>query len=111
MDLLELQRMTVVKLREEALNQGGIVGVHGMNKEQLIEALAPIYGIDLEAQRRAIQERLAANKGALKKEIHTFKNERDAALEEHDAESLSKARQEIKKRKRRLRRMAKAVGA
>jgi hypothetical protein len=111
MDLLELQRMTVVKLREEALNHGSIGGVHGMNKEQLIEALAPLYGIDLEAQRRAIQERLAANKGTLKKEIHTLKSERDAALEAHDAENSSKARQEIKKRKRRLRRMAKAAGA
>lgn len=107
MDLYELQRLTVVKLREEALKHPGITGVNGMNKEQLIAALAPTFGIDLEAETRALKERLAANKGALKKEISTFKSERDAALKEHDREGSAQARQEIKKRKRRLRHMLK----
>ena len=111
MDLAELQRMTVVKLREEALKHDNITSVHGMNKEQIIEALAPIYGIDLEAQRRAIRERLAASKGTLKREIHTYKSERDMAIGDHDVEGTAKARKEIKKRKRRLRHMAKSATA
>lgn len=108
MELSELQRLTVVKLREEALKHEGITGVNGMNKEQLIEALAPVFGIDLEAETRAIRERLAASKGALRKEITQFKGERNAALEDHDHEGVALARKEIKRRKRRLRHMVKA---
>lgn len=107
MDLSELQRLTVVKLREEALKHQSIAGVNGMNKEQLIAALAPIFGIDLEAETRAIRERLAASKGALRKEINKFKGERDAALEDHDQEGFVQARKEIKRRKRHLRHMQK----
>lgn len=111
MDLSELQRLTVVKLREEALKHQSITGVNGMNKEQLIEALAPIFGIDLEAESRAIRERLAATKGVLRKEIAKFKDERDAALADLDQEGFAHARKEIKRRKRRLRHMVKASTA
>jgi len=111
MELSELQRLTVVKLREEALKHEGITGVNGMNKEQLIEVLASIFDIDLEAETRAIKERLAASKGALRKEITQFQEERDASLGNHDRESVAQARKEIKKRKRRLRHMAKSVTA
>jgi hypothetical protein len=105
MDLLDLQRLTVVKLREEALKHPSITGVNGMNKEQLIAALAPIHGIDLEAETRALRERLAASKVVLKQEITSFKKERDAVLEDHDYEGTAQVRKEIKKRKRRLRHM------
>ena len=111
MELEELQRSTVVKLREEALNHDGIVGVNGMSKDQLIEALAPIFGIDLEAETRAIRERLAASKGTLKQEIISLKHERDTALADHDREGMVNARNEIKQRKRRLRRLAKTARA
>ncbi len=106
MNLEELQRLTVVKLREEALKHDGIAGVNGMNKEQLIQALAPIFNIDLEAEARALRERLAAT-GGLKKEIAKYKGERDHALEDHDLESVAQARKQIKKRKRALRKMLK----
>ena len=111
MDLNELQRLTVVKLREEALKHEGITGVNGMNKEQLIAALAPVFGIDLEAETRAIRERLAASKSVLRKEIVTFKKDRDSASEDHDYEGVTLARKEIKKRKRRLRHMLKTGAA
>ncbi len=107
MNLEDLQRLTVVKLREEALKHDQIIGVNGMNKEQLIASLAPIFNIDLEAETRAIRERLAASKGGLKKEIAKFKGERNHALEDRDADSVAQARKEIKKRKRRLRKMLK----
>jgi hypothetical protein len=106
MELRDLQRMTVVKLREEALQQGNIIGVHGMGKEQLITALAPIFGIDLEAALRAAREKVAASKGTLKQEIRTLKKERDDAVTEHDTVASSKARRGIKKRKRQLRHLA-----
>ena len=106
MELRDLQRMTVVKLREEALNQGTITGVHGMDKNQLIAALAPIYGIDLEASLRAAREKVAASKGSLKQEIRVLKQERDDATSADDAVAAVKARRGIKKRKRQLRHLA-----
>ena len=53
MELRDLQKMTVVKLREEGLKHSSIAGVYTMNKAQLIEALAAIYDIDIEAATRA----------------------------------------------------------
>jgi hypothetical protein len=111
MELRDLQRMTVVKLREEALQQGGIVGVHGMGKGQLIAALAPVFGIDLEAAMRAAREKVAASKGTLKQEIRALKKERDEAVAEHDDMASSKARRGIKKRKRQLRHLARQAKA
>lgn len=109
MNLVELQKLTVVKLREEALKHDGVTGVNGMNKDQLIEALAPVFGIDLEAETRAIREKLADSKGVLKKEILTLKKQRDDALAGLDKEAFNQARQDIKKRKRSLRRMTKSA--
>jgi hypothetical protein len=106
MELRDLQRMTVVKLREEALKHEGIVGVHVMHKEQLIEALAPRLGIDLEAAARVARERFAGDKTAIKRDIRALKGERDAALAAHDAATVAQARQRIKKHKRVLRRLA-----
>lgn len=109
MELEELQRSTVVKLREEALQQGGIAGVNGMSKDQLIEALAPVFGIDLEAETRALRERLSASKGSIKQEIITLKSDRDSALANHDRDGFISARKEIKQRKRRIRQLMKAA--
>ncbi len=107
MELRDLQKMTVVKLREEALKLGGITGVHGMNKQELLEALAPRFGIDLEAAKRASQARFSGDKTAMKREIRRLKAERDAALQAHDLAALTHARTSIKKYKRTLRRLAK----
>jgi glucan phosphorylase len=106
MELRDLQKMTVVKLREEALKMGGFTGVHGMNKQQLIAALAPRLGIDLEAASRAAREKFAGDKTAMKQEIRKLKAQRNAALEEHNMAAVIQARRGIKKYKRALRRMA-----
>ena len=106
MELRDLQRMTVVKLREEGLKHEGIVGVHVMNKEELIAAIAPRLGIDLEATSRVAREKFAGDKTALKRDIRALKGQRNAALAEHDATTVKQARQRIKKHKRLLRRLA-----
>ena len=111
MELRDLQKMTVVKLREEALNLGGFTGVHGMNKQQLIEALAPRFGIDLEAATKVVRAKFAADKPAMKREITALKTQRDEALLEHDLAAAAKARKSIKKYKRVLRRMGKEARA
>jgi trans-aconitate methyltransferase len=77
-----------------------------MDKAQLIEALAAVYGIDIEAATRAAREQSAADKSSLKQEIRTFKGRREAALTAHDAAQVKQLRLHIKKRKRLLRRLA-----
>ena len=106
MELRDLQKMTVVKLREEALKHEGLVGVHAMDKEQLITALAPRFGIDLEAAAKAARAKFAGDKTALKQEIRALKTQRDTALAEHDSATVKQVRQRIKRHKRILRRLA-----
>jgi predicted ATPase len=106
MELRDLQKMTVVKLREEGLKHSSIAGVYAMDKAQLIEALAAVYGIDIAAATRAAREQFAADKSTLKQEIRAFKGQRDAALSAHDATQVKQLRLHIKKRKRMLRRLA-----
>ncbi len=111
MELRDLQRMTVVKLREEGLKHASIAGVYAMNKDQLINALAEVYGIDLEAAARTAREQFAADKTSLKREIRALKEQRDAALATHDAVQVQQTRLNIKKRKRMLRRLAASQAA
>lgn len=105
MELRELQKMTVLKLREEALKHSGLMGVTAMNKEQLVAALAEVFGIDIEAATKAAHEQLATDKSGLKKAIRTLKAQRTEALTAHDTAHLKKVRLGIKQRKRALRRL------
>lgn len=105
MELRDLQKMTVVKLREEGMKHSSLVGVNAMSKNELIQALAPIFGIDLEAAAKAARERMAADKTTLKQAIRSAKTERNVALQDQDGSALKKARVGIKKNKRALRRL------
>lgn len=106
MELRDLQKMTVVKLREEALKHDGLVGVHAMGKHELIVALATRFGIDLNAATKAARAKFAEDKTSLKQRIRALKSERDTALATHDSAAVKQARQGIKKYKRTLRRLA-----
>jgi hypothetical protein len=44
MEWKDLEKMTVLKLREEALKYREIVGVHEKNKEQLMDEIAKALG-------------------------------------------------------------------
>ena len=46
MEWKDLEKMTVVKLREEALKFPQIEAVHGKNKSKLMDELAGILGIE-----------------------------------------------------------------
>ena len=109
MTLQELQKMTVVKLRQEAMQHSSISGVSGMSKTQLVEALAELLGIDAKMPARTGAAKISSDKSVLKKEIRSLKTRRDAALADGDATSLSRARVDIKRRKRALRRLAEDV--
>lgn len=109
MTLQELQKMTVVKLRQEAMQRGGISGVSGMSKAELVEAMAELLGIDAKTPARAATAKISGDRVVLKKEIRSLKATRDEALSAGDATSLDRARMDIKRRKRALRRLAEKV--
>ena len=106
MTLQELQKMTVVKLRQEAMQHGGVSGVSGMSKAQLVEAMAELLGIDTKTPARAATAKISGDKSVLKREIRSLKATRDGALSSGDATGLNRVRLDIKKRKRALRRLA-----
>lgn len=111
MELRDLQKMTVVKLREEGLKHSSLSGVYAMDKAELITALAEVYGIDVEAATRAAREQFATDKSTLKQAVRALKGQRDTALAAHDATQVKQLRLEIKKRKRTLRRLASSQSA
>jgi len=93
MDWKELEKMTVVKLREEALNHPEIKGVHGKNKAQLMDALAPLLGV----QKPQVQftRKVVLTKDQLKHTIQELKARRDKLLEAHDHKALHEVRREM----------------
>jgi prefoldin subunit 5 len=102
MELKDLQKMTVKKLKEEALKHSKIAGVHSMKKDELIVALKEALSIEESVDEA--KSRIAETKIKLKSEIKKIKALRDTALESKDKIQLKKVRSQIKKLKRELRR-------
>jgi hypothetical protein len=102
MDLKTLERMTVVKLREEALKIPDLNGVRAMSKDELIRAVAGALGIDLSARRRG-----GGGKAATKKLICELKTEVAEAIRAQDHARVKKLRRDVKRLKAETRRLAK----
>ncbi|MBL7075647.1 transcription termination factor Rho [candidate division KSB1 bacterium] len=102
MKLEDLQKLTVTKLREEALNYPEIAGVHAMKKAELIQTLAEAKGISPEKKK---DEKIVDDKGVVKKEIRRLKAQKEQAIAKKDRMETKKLRKEIKKLKRRVRRL------
>jgi hypothetical protein len=103
MDAKELFRMNVPKLREEALEIPGAVGVTAMKKEALIQLLAKAHGIDLE------QKTASAEKTELKQRIRALKAKRDEALGRQAYQEVAQIRRGIRTLKRRTRALARTA--
>jgi sulfite reductase alpha subunit-like flavoprotein len=86
----QLQRLTTKKLREIAFELGEVTGVHGMKKDELVDAIFSLRGI--ETAEDAAEP--SVDKSAIKTEI----------LEAGDAIELKRVRKRIKRLKRVLRR-------
>ena len=80
MDWKDLERMTVLKLREEALKYPQIEGVHGKHKEQLMDEIAGI--LDIEKPHAHFTDNVSHTKSELKNKIHELKSEREKLLQE-----------------------------
>jgi hypothetical protein len=110
MDWKDLEKMTVLKLREEALKYPEIEAVHGKNKEQLMDEIAQILGIEKPHMR--FTENIVHTKSDLKHKIQELKTEREKLLQLHDHKKLHDVRRELHELKHTIRKIeAKAAKA
>ena len=103
----ELEKMTAPKLREWTQEKyPSITGVSGMKKEELVAAIIA-EEVKLGLRPKEEKSQATADMGAtqLKSGIRTLKQERQVALAAKDATALERKRLEIKRMKRRLRKL------
>ena len=103
MDWKDLEKMTVLKLREEALKYPQIEGVHGKHKEQLMDEIAKVLGI--EKPHSHFADTVVHTKADLKHKIQELKLEREKLLVAHDHKKLHEVRREMHELKHTIRRL------
>jgi hypothetical protein len=96
-----LEKMTVTDLREMAKDIPGIVGVHGMKKDELIVAIKEAKGIKDEPVRKA-----DASVAEIKKQIKAIKAQRQGALEAKDSKMATIYKRRISRLKKKSRKAA-----
>lgn len=102
MDYHELEKTTVVQLREMLKEYPDVKGASGMLKEQLVSALADRMGI--EEPHKVI---VGIDKLQIKDQIRALKQERGQAREAKDRAKLKIVRRKIHRLRRRLRKATK----
>lgn len=106
----ELEKLTTPKLRQLAMEKyPNITGVSGMKKEQLVEVIIA-EEVRLGLRPKEVEQRGAAFMGAtqLKSAIRALRKSRDEALQGRDRAGLARVRLQIKRMKRRLRKLREA---
>jgi carbamoylphosphate synthase small subunit len=96
-----LDKMTAKELRDVAITIPEIVGVHGMNKNELISAVKKARGIAEESTKTA-----SSDVREIKQQIKVFKAQRVQALESDDARKAAICRRRISRLKKKTRRAA-----
>lgn len=110
MEWKELEKMTVTRLREEALKHPDqIKGVHGKSKAQLMDELSRIMGI--EKPHVSFTEQVSHTKESLKNQIRQLKVQRDQLIKAHESPELHGVRRQIHKLKRQIRKIELQAGA
>lgn len=99
-----LERMTAKELREYGLELGDIMGVHSMNKEELLTAIKAALGISDEAGSKLFAKEIAK----VKAEIKELKTGRANARESGDKKQVEMLRKRIGRLKKKTRRLAAA---
>jgi hypothetical protein len=98
-----LDRMTAKELREHALTLGEIVGVHGMNKEELIAAIKEIKGISDDSAKAD----KTVNVRELKEKINLLRQTKvDAVAADENRGKINILRKRINRLKKRTRKAA-----
>jgi hypothetical protein len=108
MDLKELQRLTLPKLRDLAKQETDLKGVGGMEKEELIREIAKAKGIALE---EGFKDTNAIH--AIKQDIRALKKQKAEiiAADSPDQKRLKRIKRKIKLEKRLTRHLAKEAKA
>ena len=107
-----LEKMTVIELREVAKEEiPGIVGVTGMKKEQLLDAIKEARGIVDETPAKKKKKKVAGPKKKLtvkemKQEIVRLRAERQTLRQEKDKKKLEIIRRRINRLKKTTRKIA-----
>jgi hypothetical protein len=93
MEWKDLEKMTIIKLRDEALKFPQIESVHGKNKGQLMDELANALGI--ERPHTQFSEKIVHTKSDMKHRIRELKDQRAKLLAVHDHAGLHTVRREM----------------
>jgi hypothetical protein len=96
-----LEKMTVKELREMAKDIPGIIGVHGMKKDELIVEIKKAKGIKDEPVKKA-----DSSIADLKQKIKALKGQRREALEANDKKKATIFKRRISRLKKKTRRAA-----
>ena len=99
-----LDKMTAKELREMALGMEGIVGVHAMNKSELVAAIKEAQGVEDEKKRdKSVDVR------SIKKKIRELRSQREAMREAGEKDKVQMLRRRISRLKKKTRRVTKAA--
>jgi len=99
-----LDRMTAKELREMALGMEGIVGVHAMNKSELVAAIKEARGIEDEKKRdKSVDVR------SIKKRIRELRSQKEKMREAGEKDKVQMLRRRISRLKKKTRRATKAA--
>jgi len=96
-----LDRMTAKELREVALGLEGIVGVHAMNKSELLAAVKKAKGIVDEKKRQT-----SVDVRTIKRKIRDLRSQKEAIKEAGDKKKMKILRRRINRLKKKTRRVA-----
>ena len=107
-DLNELKKMTVPKLREKAKEITDLQGVTGMTKEQLLEAIAKAEGISYES---GAAPKDTATIQSIKEQIRALRKQKEEILaSSQPSHQVERVRRKIKRLKRLTRKVAREKG-
>jgi hypothetical protein len=98
-----LDRMTAKELREVALGLEGIVGVHAMNKSELLAAVKKAKGIVDDKKRQT-----SVDVRTIKGKIRELRSQKEAIKEAGDKKKMKILRRRINRLKKKTRRVAMA---
>jgi len=99
-----LDRMTAKELREMALGMEGIVGVHAMNKSELVAAIKKAQGIEDEKKRDK-----GSDVRAIKQKIRELRSQKETMREAGEKDKVQMLRKRISKLKKKTRRATKVA--
>ena len=97
-----LDRMTAKELREMALGMEGIVGVHAMNKSELVAAIKKAQGIEDDKKRDK-----SGDVRTIKQKIRELRSQKETMREAGEKDKVQMLKKRISKLKKKTRRATK----